>query len=141
VQADFPSVPKETYEALKLDRSASPKQLHEALVKRYLDPAEGFGKGKYGQYWEPIPFSKYLDPGSFYKPPTSVKDIATRQQCVKCHTDESPGWVALWKRSTHANLDKIRKLTPKDDTYYKKAKLEAIEGTCARWANSARKSN
>ena len=127
-QADFPSVPKETYEALKLDRSASPKELHDALVKRYLDPAEGFGKGKYGQYWEPIPFSKYLDPGSFYKPPTSVKDIATRQQCVKCHTDESPGWVALWKKSTHANLDKIRKLTPKDDTYYKKAKLEAIEG-------------
>jgi hydroxylamine dehydrogenase len=127
-QADFPSVPKETYEALKLDRSASPKELHEALVKRYLDPAEGFGKGKYGQYWEPIPFSKYLDPGSFYKPPTSVKDIATRQQCVKCHTDESPGWVAMWKRSAHANLDKIRKLTPKDDTYYKKAKLEAIEG-------------
>jgi len=126
-QADFPSVPKETYEAIKLDRSASPKQLHEALVKRYLDPAEGFGKGKYGQYWEPIAMSKYLDPGSFYKPPTSVKDIATREQCVKCHTDESPGWVALWKKSSHANLDKIRKLTPKDDTYYKKAKLEAIE--------------
>ena len=33
-QANFPSVPKETYEALKLDRAASPKQLHEALVKR-----------------------------------------------------------------------------------------------------------
>jgi hydroxylamine dehydrogenase len=33
----------------------------------------------------------------------------------------------MWKRSAHANLDKIRKLTPKDDTYYKKAKLEAIE--------------
>jgi len=126
-QADFPSVPKETYEALKLDRSAEPKQLHEALVKRYLDPAEGAGKGKYGQYWEPLPFSKYLDPLSFYKPPTSVKDIATREQCVKCHTDESPGWVTLWKKSSHANLDKIRKLTPKDDTYYKKAKLEAIE--------------
>jgi hydroxylamine dehydrogenase len=35
--------------------------------------------------------------------------------------------VQDWKRSTHANLDKIRKLTEKDDTYYKKAKLEAIE--------------
>ena len=33
-QADFPSVPKETYEALNLDRSASPKELHEALTKR-----------------------------------------------------------------------------------------------------------
>jgi len=126
-QADFPSVPKETYEALKLDRSASPKELHEALVKRYLDPAQGFGKGKYGEYWKPIPMSQYFDPGSFYKSPKSVKEIATREQCVKCHTDESPGWVQDWKRSTHANLDKIRKLTPKDGTYYKKAKLEAIE--------------
>ena len=126
-QADFPTVPKETYEALKLDRSASPKELHEALVKRYLDPAQGFGKGKYGEYWKPIPMSQYFDPGSFYKSPQSVKEIATREQCVKCHTDESPGWVQDWKRSTHANLDKIRKLTPKDGTYYKKAKLEAIE--------------
>ena len=125
-QADFPSVPKETYEALNLDRSASPKELHEALTKRYMDPGRGAGKGQYGQYWEPIPMSKYFDPMSFYTPPTSVKDIATREQCVKCHTDESPGWVALWKKSVHSNLDKIRKLTPKDDIYYKKAKLEDI---------------
>jgi len=126
-QANFPTVPKETYDALKLDRSATPKELHEALVKRYLDPAQGYGKGKYGEYWKPIPMSKYFDPGSFYTPPKAVKEIATREQCVKCHTDESPGWVQDWKRSTHANLDKIRKLTAKDDTYYKKAKLEAIE--------------
>ncbi len=126
-QADFPSVPKETYEALNLDRSASPKQLHEALTKRFVDPGRGAGKGQYGQYWEPIPMSKYFDPMSFYKPPTSVKEIATREQCVKCHTDESPGWVELWKKSAHANLDKIRKLTPKDDTFYKKAKLEDVE--------------
>jgi hydroxylamine dehydrogenase len=126
-QADFPSVPTETYQALNLDRSSSPKQLHEALTKRYMDPGRGAGKGQYGQYWEPLPFSKYLDPLSFYKPPTSVKDVATREQCVKCHTDESPGWVTLWKKSAHANLDKIRKLTPKDDTFYKKAKLEEIE--------------
>ncbi|MCP9454780.1 MAG: hypothetical protein NNA18_01560 [Nitrospira sp.] len=126
-QADFPTVPKETYEALKLDRSASPKELYEALVKRYLDPEQGAGKGIYGQYWEPVTFSKYFDPNTFYKPPQAVKEVASREQCVKCHTDESPGWVAAWKRSTHANLDKIRKLTPKDDIYYKKAKLEQIE--------------
>ena len=34
----IPSVPDETYEALGLDRGATPKQLHEALVKRYQDP-------------------------------------------------------------------------------------------------------
>src|SRR5262245_66583337 len=82
-QADFPTVPKETYEALKLDRSASPKELHEALVKRYLDPAQGFGKGKYGEYWKPIPMSQYFDPGSFYKSPKSDKEIATRKKGVK----------------------------------------------------------
>ncbi len=38
-QANFPTVPKETYEALKIDRSASPKELYEALLKRYMDPA------------------------------------------------------------------------------------------------------
>jgi hypothetical protein len=43
-RADCPSVPKETYEALKMDRSALPKEIYEALVKRYLDP-EGSGKG------------------------------------------------------------------------------------------------
>jgi hydroxylamine dehydrogenase len=126
-QANFPSVPKETYEALNIDRSASPKEFHEALTKRYKDPGKGAGKGQYGQYWEPIPITKYLDPATFYKPPQSVKEVATREQCVKCHTDESPGWVITWKKSAHANLDKIRKLTPKDDTFYKKAKLEEIE--------------
>ena len=53
--ADFPSVPKETYKALNLEQSASPKQLHEALVKRYKDPAQGAGRGTLAKYWEPIP--------------------------------------------------------------------------------------
>mgnify|MGYP002261127993 CR=1 FL=1 len=95
-QADFPSVPKETYEALKLERSASPKELYEALVKRYLDPELSAGKGVFGQYWEPVTFSKYFDPKTFYKPPQAVKEVASREQCVKCHTDESPGWVAAF---------------------------------------------
>jgi hydroxylamine dehydrogenase len=127
VQADFPTVPRETFKALGIERDASPKVLYEALVKRYLDPAQGFGKGKFAEFWEPIPYSKYLDPGSFYTPPKSVKEISSRQECVKCHADESPGWVVAWKKSSHANLQAIRNLTPGDDTYYKKKKLEAIE--------------
>lgn len=126
-RADISGISEETYQALKLDRSATPKALHEALVKRYKDPAEGAGRGTHAKYWEPIPFSQYLDPASFYKPPTAVKDIATRQDCVKCHSDESPGWVSAWRKSAHANLDKIRKLAPDDPTYYKKAKLEDVE--------------
>ena len=125
--ATFPSVPSETYKALNIDKSASPKELHEALTKRYLDPAQGAGKGSHAQYWEPIPMSMYFDPKSFYKSPTSPNEIAGRNDCVECHTDESPVWVDAWKKSTHANLSKIRKLSPEDPKFYKKAKLEAVE--------------
>jgi hydroxylamine dehydrogenase len=120
-------IPKETYDALKLDKSAAPDQLYEALVKRYKDPAEGAGRGSHAKYWEPIAFSKYFDPASFYKPPSTVKDVVGRKECVTCHTDESPVWVASWKKSSHANLDRIRRLPAGDPTFYKKAKLEEVE--------------
>src|SRR5665648_565931 len=126
--ASIPSVPSETYEALKLDREkTTPKQLYDALVKRYKDPAQGAGPGTMAEYWEPIPYGKYLDPATFYTPPTSMRDVAGRSECVECHTDESPVWVQAWKRSTHSNLDKVRNLKPSDPTFYKKAKLEDVE--------------
>ena len=90
-QANIPTVPNELYEALKLDREkTSPKELYEAVVKRYKDPAQGAGPGTLAQYWEPIPYGIYLDPATFYKAPTSNKDVASRKECVECHTDESP---------------------------------------------------
>ncbi|ABI59913.1 multiheme c-type cytochrome [Nitrosomonas eutropha] len=128
VQADISTVPDETYEALKLDRSkATPKETYDALVKRYKDPAHGAGKGTMGDYWEPIALSIYMDPNTFYKPPVSPKEIAERKDCVECHSDETPVWVRAWKRSTHANLDKIRNLKPEDPLFYKKGKLEEVE--------------
>ncbi|MEE1567324.1 MAG: hypothetical protein V1246_05890, partial [Arenicellales bacterium] len=57
VKAD---IPKETYEALGISKSASPKQLYDKLTERYLDPAQGAGKGSHAQYWEPIAMSAYL---------------------------------------------------------------------------------
>ena len=45
-QANIPTVPNELYEALKLDREkTSPKELYDAVVKRYKDPAQGAGPG------------------------------------------------------------------------------------------------
>lgn len=128
VHASYSSVPSETYDALGLDQgSTTPKQLYDALVKRYKDPEQGAGSGTMAEYWEPIPYSQYLDPATFYKPPTSLSDVVERKECVECHTDETPVWVQAWKRSTHANLDKIRNLKPDDPTYYKKGKLEDVE--------------
>ena len=119
-------IPKETYNALQLNASASPKQLYDALVKRYHDPAQGAGTGTLWKYWKPIAFDKYLDPADFYKPPP-VHVVATREQCVACHSAVTPEWVRQWKSSAHANLDKIRLLTPNDPTYWKKAQLEQVE--------------
>lgn len=125
--ATFPSVPSELYKALGIEKSATPKELHEAVTKRYNDPAQGAGKGSHAQYWEPIPMSMYFDPATFYKAPASPDEVAGRADCVECHTDETPVWVAAWKKSTHANLSKIRKLKPEDPRFYKKAKLEEVE--------------
>ena len=83
--------PEETLKALSLDKTASPKELYDALVKRYNDPLAGAGKGSLGAFWEPIPISKYLNPRDFYKPPQSIDVDATRAQCVECHTQTSPG--------------------------------------------------
>jgi len=124
VRADIPS---ETYEALGISKSASPKELYEKLTERYRDPAQGAGKGSHAQYWEPIAMSAYLDPMSFYTPPTSVKEVSSREECVACHTDETPGHVVAWKKSTHSNLGAIRNLSPADSRYYKLKKLETVE--------------
>ena len=52
-QADIPTVPNELYEALKLDRAkVTPKELHEAITKRYKDPAQGSGPGTMAKYWD-----------------------------------------------------------------------------------------
>ena len=120
-------IPKETYEALGVSKSASPKELFNALEKRYHDPAQGAGKGKFADLWEPIPMSRYFDPGTFYTPPSTVKETNSREECVECHQEETAGWVRMWRKSPHANLSAIRNLAPSDSRFYKKAKLEQIE--------------
>jgi hydroxylamine dehydrogenase len=126
-QAVSADLPKELFQALGVDQSAPPNDLYEALTKRYHDPAQGAGKGAYGDLWEPIPMSKYFDPNSFYKPPSTVKEVNSRGECVKCHEEETPGWVHAWRSSPHANLNEIRNLSPGDARFYKKAKLEEVE--------------
>ncbi|MBW7852471.1 MAG: hydroxylamine reductase [Rhodospirillales bacterium] len=120
-------IPKELYEGLGIKADASPKQLYDKLVERNNAPyKETGGKGAHGKYWEPIPISKYFDP-VFYKPPTTVKEVADGKACYECHAKETPGAVAAYKKSAHADLDAIRKLPDGDPRAYKKAKLEEVE--------------
>ncbi len=120
-------LPDETYEALQIDRSASPKELYDALTKRYYDPEQGFGEGTLAEFWEPIAITKYLAPGVYYEPPAEPEVEATRGQCIECHTSVTPGWVHSWRGSVHANLNTIRALPESDSRAYKKEIIAEVE--------------
>ncbi|HHJ40369.1 MAG: hydroxylamine reductase [Methylothermaceae bacteria B42] len=97
----------------------------ESLKERYLQDHPG--KGKYGKHWQPIPIQRYWNPKDFYQPPGSVKGEFTRQQCVECHQNVTPGFVHAWKNSTHANLKRLRTLSKNDVRAYKKQILAQVE--------------
>lgn len=122
--AIWDSVPDEQIKALNLTRDATPKELFDALSKRYR--AE-LTKGKFAKYWEPIPMDMYLAPTLFYKPPPDVNIDVTREQCVGCHTSVTHGWVKSWQKSVHANLDMIRSLPDSDSRAYKKGIITEVE--------------
>jgi len=119
--------PDETFKSLGLTRSATPKELYDALTKRYYDPAQGAGKGSLSQYWQPIPITKYLDPRDFYAPPQGIEMDARREQCVECHEQTTPGWAHSWRASVHGNLEEIRNLSDKDSRAYKKGLIADVE--------------
>lgn len=123
----YPTIPNALFENLEITRDASPKELYEAVTERYYDPAHGHGEGKYAEYWEPLPFSQYMDPDSYYTPPDMPAKVATREECIECHEDETLGWVVAWRKSVHANLDEIRQLPKDDPRYYKIELIENIE--------------
>lgn len=85
------------------------------------------GKGKYGDYWEAIPIQKYWNPKDFYEPPDTVQAEVSREMCITCHQNLTPGAYHAWQGSAHANLDEIRALPWTDSRHYKKEKLAEIE--------------
>jgi len=119
-------IPDETFEVLGLDRDGDPADLYDALEWRYHDPEEGAGEGSHADFWDPILFSKYTNPTSFYEPPDKGKGSG-RQGCVECHEKDTPGHTMAWKQSVHANLNQIRNLEASDVRFYKKEKLKSVE--------------
>ncbi len=117
------TVPDETLKALNLSRSATPKQLYDALAARHK---ANLTKGKLAKWWEPTAIDQYFAPGLFYKPPELNIEV-TREQCVVCHQTVTHGWVMSWRQSAHGSLDELRKLPAGDVRAYKKAIIGEIE--------------
>ncbi len=79
------------------------------LTAYYTGPKKLFpGKGKYGELYSFLPLIRWYDPDYYYnsqdfRPGSSVEGWYKNDQCIVCHTVESPGIVAQWRQSKHAS--------------------------------------
>ena len=102
--AIWDTVPDEQLKALQLDRSATPKQLFDALSKRW---EANLNKGKFAKCWEPIAFTQYMAPSLFTSP---RPDIVSTRGVRGMPQPVTHGWVKSWEKSVHARLEEIRTL-------------------------------
>lgn len=78
------------------------------LTATYTGPEEVFpAEGKYGKVFSFLPLIRWYDPDHYfntdqYHPSTSVEGEFKSDECILCHTVQTPGIVAQWKRSAHA---------------------------------------
>ncbi|MCF6148029.1 MAG: multicopper oxidase domain-containing protein [Candidatus Kuenenia sp.] len=102
--------------------AASPPTLGNVTASlMYTDPSlkdmyEDFvglaqGDGPWAELYQPIPLYTYFNPARHYIPPESEEyetllEKYSPGQCVECHEEVSPGIVAEWKMSGHANPKK-----------------------------------
>jgi hydroxylamine dehydrogenase len=79
------------------------------LTLTYTGPEELFpGEGKYGKLFSFMPLIRWYAPDSYfnnvkYHPGSPVEGEYTGDQCILCHSIQTPGVVAQWKKSKHAN--------------------------------------
>ncbi len=120
------TVPDELFEALGVARDAPANVLYDAVAARYYDEAQGYSRGPFADLWEPIAFSRYMDP-MLYEGREHLDFEVEAAECVSCHETVNPGWVHSWQRSVHADFDALRALPEDDSRAYKIGHLEEVE--------------
>lgn len=66
----------------------------------------GTGAGLYSRHWQPDPVQGYWNPDKFYQPTQLIKGRFEPEMCVQCHQGVTPGIVADWRASRHAQGSK-----------------------------------
>lgn len=103
-----------------LDSAPGSYAYPDASLKNLYEDFVGLkqGDGPWGEFYQPIPFYMYFNPTRHYIPPSAensdYKELLNRyrpDQCVECHEESSPGIVAQWKASNHANPKKNREVS------------------------------
>ena len=77
------------------------------LTATYTSPEETMpGEGKFGKLFKFLPLIRWYDPDHYYTPNMNVSGEFKHEECVMCHTVQTPGIVAQWKKSKHASTEK-----------------------------------
>ncbi|MEK6558892.1 MAG: multiheme c-type cytochrome, partial [Planctomycetota bacterium] len=73
------------------------------LTATYTSPENALpGEGKFGKLFKFLPIIKWYDPDHYYTPSMVVSGEFKHEECLMCHTVQTPGIVAQWKKSKHA---------------------------------------
>src|SRR3990170_4163120 len=69
------------------------------LTATYTSPEETMpGEGKFGKLFKFLPLIRWYDPDHYYTPNLNVSGEFKHEECVMCHTVQTPGIVAQQKR-------------------------------------------
>ena len=80
---------------------------HGGLTATYTEPEELLpGEGKFGKLFGFLPIIRWYDPDHYYTPNMNVSGEFKQEECIMCHTVQTPGIVAQWKKSKHATTEK-----------------------------------
>ena len=71
------------------------------LTATYTSPEETMpGEGKFGKLFKFLPLIRWYDPDHYYTPNMNVSGEFKHEECIMCHTVQTPGIVAQWKRAS-----------------------------------------
>lgn len=80
---------------------------HSGLTATYTGPKELLpGEGKFGKLFSFLPVIRWYDPDHYYTPNMAISGEFKHEECIMCHTIQTPGIVAQWKNSKHASTEK-----------------------------------
>lgn len=81
---------------------------HLGLTATYTPPKELLpGEGKFGKLFSFLPLMRWYDPDHYYTPNQAIGGEFTHGECLMCHTIQTPGIVAQWKKSKHAAVEQV----------------------------------
>ncbi|MDR4507350.1 MAG: hydroxylamine oxidoreductase [Candidatus Brocadiaceae bacterium] len=85
------------------------------LTAHYTQPEYVQGRGPYKSFLKMIPSIRWYDPEHYWTNGSQTEGEFKNEECVLCHTVQTPTIVNDWKKSSHGNKDLRRGIGIKKD--------------------------